>query len=345
MSLAVLGVLEPGLFSTIQDRGRPDWTRFGVPPGGACDQWSVAAANLLAGNDAGAAAVEMTIVGATFRVVAATTIGLAGADLGGVIRETGQRLEPGRSHALAEGSTVAFPGAVPGAAPDAAAGTLGCRGYLAISGGFDAPLVLGSASTLVSAGFGGLDGRPLREGDLLRGRSVASVAPVASDVGRAWPIDDGDPFAKPNAERPLRVVRGPSPAGIEALVTNAWRVGSGSDRVGLRLVGDQLPTAGRGELLSHGVVFGAIQVPSGGSPIVLLADHQTTGGYPIVAVVISADHARLGQLRPGASVAFAEVSLDDARRALIEQRAALSRAAAILREDAGWDALWRSAGG
>jgi allophanate hydrolase subunit 2 len=156
---------------------------------------------------------------------------------------------------------------------------------------------------------------------------------------------DGDPFAEPNAERPLRVVRGPSPAGFEALVANAWRVDSGSDRVGLRLDGDKLPTADHAELLSHGVVFGAIQVPPGGSPIVLLADHQTTGGYPIVAVVISADHARLGQLRPGASIGFAEVSLDEGRSALVRQRAALSRAAAILREDAGWDALWRSAGG
>jgi len=284
----------------------------------------------------------LTIVGATFRAGATTTIGLAGADLGGVVRETGQRLEAGRSHALAEGSTVAFPGSVPGAAPDAAAGWHGCRAYLAITGGFDVPLALGSASTLVSAGFGGLDGRPLREGDLLRGRSVAS-GPGAG--GPAGAIVDGDPFAGPGSDRLLRVVRGPSPAGIEALVAKAWRVGSGSDRVGLRLEGDQLPTATRGELLSHGVVFGAIQVPRGGSPIVLLADHQTTGGYPIVAVVVSADHARLGQLRPGASIGFVEVSLDEARRAVIEQRAALSRAAAILREDAGWDALWRSAGG
>lgn len=340
-----LAVLEPGLFSTIQDRGRPDWTRIGVPPGGACDPWSLAAANLLAGNDPEAAAVEMTIVGATFRVDAATTIGLAGADLGGVVRETGQRLEPGRSHALAEGSTIAFPGTVPGASPDATPGGLGCRAYVAISGGFDVQLVLGSASTLVSAGFGGLDGRPLREGDLLRARSVAAAASAASEVGRVWPVVDGDPFAEPNAERPLRVVRGPSPAGFEALVANAWRVGSGSDRVGLRLDGDQLSSVERAELLSHGVVFGAIQVPPGGSPIVLLADHQTTGGYPIVAVVISADHARLGQLRPGASIGFAEVSLDDGRGALVRQRAALSRAAAIVREDAGWDALWRSAGG
>ena len=341
---ASLTVVEPGLFSTIQDRGRPDWTRFGVPPGGACDQWSLAAANLLAGNDAGAAAIEMTVVGSTFRVDAAATIALAGADLGGIVRETGVRLEPWRTNALAAGSTIAFPGVAPAAtAPEPAAtpASTGCRAYLAISGGFDVPRVLGSAATLVSAGFGGLDGRPLREGDLLRGRSVSGAAAP----GRTWPVVDGDPFAEPEAEGPLRVVRGPSPAGLAELISTDWRVASGSDRVGLRLEGGRLDVDERGELLSHGVVFGAVQLPPGGSPIVLLADHQTTGGYPIVAVVISADHPRLGQIRPGASVGFIEVSLDEARRALITQRVALKRAGAILRDDAGWDALWRSAGG
>jgi biotin-dependent carboxylase-like uncharacterized protein len=337
-----LEVIEPGLFSTIQDRGRPGWVRLGVPPGGACDPWSLAVANHLAGNDPEAAAIEMTLIGPTFAVRAATTIGLAGADLGGVVRETGQPLEAGRSHSLDAGSTIDFPGAAAGST-----GTPGCRAYLAVRGGFEIPLTLGSASTLVSAGFGGVDGRPLREGDVLRARGlVGGPAPA-----QAWPSLAGDPLADGEPDRPLRVVPGPGQSGdgagnpgFAALLGDPWRVGSGSDRVGLRLDGRRIAAAEDGDLLSHGVVLGAIQVPPDGSPIVLMADHQTTGGYPIAAVVISADHPRLGQLRPGAGVRFEAVSFENAREALRAQRAALVHGAAILRDDAGWDALWQSAG-
>ena len=164
-----LEVVEPGFLTTVQDAGRPGWAHLGVPVGGACDRWSLAVANLLAGNDAGAAAIEMTLAGPTLAVRDATTIGLAGADLGGVVVETGRRLEPGRSHRLEAGSTVAFPGGT--GDTDA-----GLRAYLALPGGFDVPEVLGSASTLLSARFGGIDGRALRNGDVLRGRRDGEAA-------------------------------------------------------------------------------------------------------------------------------------------------------------------------
>jgi biotin-dependent carboxylase-like uncharacterized protein len=326
-----LEVVEPGLLTTVQDAGRPDFTQLGVPVGGACDPWSLAVANLLAGADAGAAALEMTIVGPALRVREATTIGLAGADLGGVVRDTGRRLEPGRSHSLAAGSMIAFPGG------DAR----GAREYLAVAGGIDVPEVLGSRSTLLSAGFGGAEGRALQVGDMVQ--ASASDSPGRD---RSWPWLDVDPLralASPGPV-PLRIVPGPA-AGAEALVAGEWRVRPDSDRIGLRLEStSDGPSAGAsGELLTHGVVRGAIQLPPGGTPLVLLTDHQTTGGYPVAGVVARADHPLLGQLRPGEIVRFVEVTPDDARRAYLAQARALERGAAACRDD-GWDELWLSAG-
>jgi len=327
----MLEVIEAGVLTSIQDVGRPDWTHLGVPVGGACDPLSLAVANLLAGNDAGAAALEMTLVGATLAVREPMSVGLAGADLGGVVRESGRRLLPGRSHRLEAGTTLAFPG-------DAGAGA-GARAYLALPGGIDVPLVLGSASTALGAGFGGLDGRTLRPGDVLQAAGQRDDAPSSEVV---WPALGDDLLSPP--DRPIRLLAGPAP-GLEALVAAEWKVGSGSDRVGLRLEGPPLEAPASGELLSHGVVSGAIQLPPGGAPIVLLADHQTTGGYPIVAIVITADHPRLGQLRPGASVRFAATTIDEARLALSRQREALARGAASLRTGSVWDELWQAAGG
>jgi biotin-dependent carboxylase-like uncharacterized protein len=333
---AVLEVVEPGFLTTIQDAGRPDWTHLGVPVGGACDSWSLAVANLLVGNEPGAAALEMTIVGPVLAIRTATVIGLAGADLHAVVRETGERLEPGRSHRLAAGTTVAFPGAAD------AADAIGARGYVAIPGGVDVPTVLGSRSTFVAAGLGGIDGRPLAAGDILTG----GPNPAGSGDERTWPRAPGDPFGDRDDEagRGIGVLPGPAP-GIERLVATSWVVGSGSDRTGVRLDGVPIAGAGSGGHVSHGVVRGAVQLPPDGSPIVLLADHQTTGGYPVIAVVMSADHPRLGQLRPGAAVAFRQVTQAEARAALHEQRAAFERAAATLSDAARWDELWRSAGG
>ena len=332
-----LEVVERGLLTTVQDAGRPDWTHLGVPVGGACDPWSLAVANLLAGADAGAAALEMTIAGPTLAVRAATTIGVAGADLGGVVRETGRRLLPGRSHALAAGSTIAFPGGDAGA---------GARAYLALPGGIDVAAVLGSRSTLLTARFSGIDGRPLprrrpRQGRGSRGRRLHARGTRVAVARR----------------RPVRVGRRTAPGRGRARSSASSR--SSGERGGwarqrpdgpsraaddAATQGGDPAAAGAGELLSHGVVHGAIQLPPGGTPLVLLADHQTTGGYPVAAVVARADHPRLGQLRPGAVVRFVAVGPDEARAAYAEQTLALARGAAALRGDDAWDELWRSAG-
>jgi antagonist of KipI len=322
----MIEVLEPGFLTTVQDAGRPDWTHLGVPVGGACDTWSLAVANLLAGNPPGAAALEMTIVGPTIRAVDDIVVAVAGADLGGGLR-------PGRAARLRAGEVVELPGTTSAA---------GARAYLAIAGGIDVPRVLGSSSTALASGFGGFDGRALRAGDVLRGGTGASR--LSADA--AWPRTGDEP--EPGGSAPaLRVVRGPAAAGgrLEALLAGAWTVTDGSDRVGMRLAGPPIVMPYGGSVLSHGVTFGSIQVPPDGAPIVLLADGQTTGGYPVPAVVISADRPRLGQLRPGDEIAFEEIPLAGARDALLRRKAAISRGAAIVRESAGWDELWLAAGG
>ncbi|HSL34782.1 MAG TPA: biotin-dependent carboxyltransferase family protein [Candidatus Limnocylindrales bacterium] len=338
-----LEVLDPGMLTTVQDAGRPEWTHLGVPIGGACDTWSLAVANRLAGNGPEAAALELTIVGPTLAIREAIVVGLAGADLGGIARPGDRRLEPGRSHRLEPGITISFPGWA-AASDGAIGGAVGARGYLAVPGGVDVPEVLGSRSTSLAGAFGGLDGRPLRAGDTIRGLRAGSLAPAE----RHWPALSDDPLAG-DPERPIRVVRGPGAGddakAFEHIVASPWRVAAGSDRVGLRLEGPPLDVPHHGRMASHGVAFGAVQVPPDGTPIVLLADHQTTGGYPVAAVAISADRPRLGQLRPGSSVSFVEVTAADAVAALARQRAALDRGAALLRDADGWDELWRSAGG
>jgi len=332
-----LEVLDGGLAGTIQDGGRPEWTHLGVPPGGAADPWSFAIANLLIGNDQAAAVLEMTVVGATLLARRSMVIGLAGADLGGRV-VGGRRLLPGRTHRIDAGETIAFPGEVI---------ERGARAYLAFPGGIDVPEVLGSRSTCLAAGFGGLDGRTLRAGDVLRAvRDEAvvhdeSTADASGRMERIWPAET--PLEVATGPTILRVLPGPA-EGLDALVAIAWRVGAESNRVGVRLDGDPLPAGTGGEVVSHGVAWGAMQVPPDGRPIVLGPDHQTTGGYPVVGVVASADRPLLGQMRPGADVRLRPVDHDDAVAALQAQRAALSAGVAALREALAWDELARSAG-
>ena len=338
-----LEVIEPGFLTTVQDAGRPDWTHVGVPTGGACDRWSLTVANLLAGNPPGAAALEMTLVGGAFRATTSLRIGLAGADLGGHVRETGRLLGPGQAHLVAAGSTIAFPGV--------ADANVGARAYLAMPGGIDVPVVLGSRSTALAAGFGGLGGRAARSGDVIVATGAADRASGPHNSTQAldrsdpcpesvWPADDADH----DTGAPIRIIGGPW-KGRGDLVGSTWRVAAGSDRVGLRLEGPTIHFDDRADLPSFGVIPGSIQVPPDGAPIVLIADAQTTGGYPVMAVAIAADMRRLGQLRPGAEVRFAETTVAAASDALRRQQADLDRGARLVRESAAWDDAWQGAGG
>ena len=336
-----LDVVEGGLLTTVQDAGRPDWTHLGVPRSGPADGTSFAIANLLAGNEPGAAALELTLVGPTFSVSAPITIALAGADLGARIRG-GPRLRPGRSHRLVTGDIVEIPGD-PTATPSSPA-----RAYLAVTGGIDVPIVLGSRSTCLAGGFGGFEGRPLWAGDRLPVARNRVAGKDGQPPELVWPASLPADSSRAAGEPVLRVLATGRP-GLEALVERSWRIAPAADRVGVRLepddTGDDLPIGAGGETLTHGVVHGTIQVPPDGRPIILGPDHQTTGGYAVVGVVISADLPILGQLRPGARVRLAATDAASARAALDDRRANLVAGAAALREGAGWDALVDAAGG
>jgi biotin-dependent carboxylase-like uncharacterized protein len=322
-------VLEPGLLTTIQDGGRFGFGHLGVPRSGACDPWSLAVANLLVGNEPDHAALELTVAGPTLRALRSCVVGLAGTDLGATVHG-GRGLATGRSHALAAGEVVAFPGT---------ANAVGARAYVALPGGVDVPDVLGSRSTCLAARFGGLDGRPLRAGD----RLASDRDPGDAPDGLVW-IHDHDP--EPIAEAPIRVLPGPDAGLLDRLAAIHWTVATASDRMGLRLEGPAVPMPGEpGDRRPHGVVPGTIQLPPDGLPIVLLADAQPTGGYPVPAVTISADLHRLGQLRPGMRLRLLAVDVRTAEAARREQAAAFRQGRARLAELAGWDDLWRSARG
>ena len=334
----MLEVLAPGLLSTIQDGGRPNAAHLGVPPGGACDSWSFAIANLLMGNPADAPVLEITLAGPELLVRETCTIALTGSDLGATSVGEGRPLTPGIAHTLWAGSTVRFE------RPASADGPDGARACLALAGGIDVPLVLGSASTCLVGGFGGIDGRALQPGDVL----VPARRGDLSAAGRAW--RPANRLGLVNAS-PIRVVPGPhletvGMAALSALVSGDWRVQTESDRMAVRLSGDAIASAsGHSAMISVPMVWGAVQLPEHGQPIVLLADHQTIGGYPVIAVIIRADWPRIGQLAPGANVNFQPLSQEAARKAWLDQQDALGRIAREISEDQSWDGAWLDAGG
>jgi len=276
----MIEVIEPGALTSVQDvDGRPGWRHLGVPVGGAADPWSARLANLLVGNPANAALLEMTLIGPTLRFQAAALVAVTG---GLTATLDGMPMPTTAARSMRAGSVVRVESG-PGA-----------RGYLAVAGGITVEWILGSAATDLRTGFGGHDGRALRAGDRLRcgagGRLLRWVG--ESSAG------------------PIRIVDGPH-AGQP--LAGTWRVSATADRAGVRLDG---PTLVGGEVASMGLPLGAIQVPPDGRPIVMLADRPVTGGYRVPALVIRADIGRVAQLRPGDEVMFASVSLEDARSAL-----------------------------
>ena len=329
---AVFEVFDPGLLTTVQDAGRPGFGAFGVPHAGACDPTALAVANLLIGNRPDAPVLECTIAGPELHVLRDVVIGMAGADLGAVARPSGRRLASTAAHALEAGERLVLPGG------DASAGA-GCRAYLAVSGGFAVPTVLGSASTSLVGGFGGFDGRPLRRGDRLT--AAGAVLDDRRLARHRWPAD----LSLPHAGDPVAILAGPATgdtdgrAALETLLTTTWRVSSASDRRGLRLEGPPIELEVPADGPSHGVPTGTIQLAPSGLPLVLLPDAGPTGGYPVLAVVATAARSIVGQARPGGAVRFRLVDQDQARAAERDRRHALAAGAARLGLTDPWDDL------
>jgi antagonist of KipI len=295
MGLGEVRVLEPGLLTTIQDAaGRPGLGRYGIPRGGAMDVGAARLANRLVGGTGAEPVLEMTLHGATLEWTTGAHIGLAGADLGA--DSDGRHQAPGHSYRLGPGAVLSF-GAARG----------GARAYVAVEGGFEAVAVLGSASTDRRSGFGGLDGRPLRAGDVLRFAGTQH-APLRSAVRPAVDGDERLAFI-PTAGS----LRWASPATVRAFCGTDWRVAPDSDRNGIRLTGGEPLPAETGSIRSVSLPVGAVQLPPSGEPIVRMVDGPVTGGYPVLGVIPSFDHGRLAQAAPGATLRFRQISVAAAR--------------------------------
>lgn len=293
----------PGLFSSLQDFGRFGYQHFGISASGAMDAVAMQAANALVGNAPGEAVIEMTMLGLAATVTAGRCrLALAGADM--PITINGRPAEAWQAHELNDGDRFEIGGA-----------KTGMRAYLAIAGGLDVAPTLGSLSTHSRSGIGGLDGRALRAGD----RLALKGAP-------AGPLLALPPEHRPLASGAIRVVLGPqhdyfTPAGVATFLACEYRVTDKTDRMGTQLDGPTIEHADGFNIVSDGIMNGSIQVPGNGRPLVLLADRQTTGGYPKIATVISPDLFRLGQRRPGDLIRFRQVTAEEAEAAAHAHRA------------------------
>jgi KipI family sensor histidine kinase inhibitor len=292
-------VLRAGMLTTVQDLGRLGHRAEGVPLSGAADAVALRVANWLVGNAGDAAALEFTLVGPELEFTTDAVIALGGATFDGV-----PEWQPVQ---VTAGTCLKF-----------GAARTGCRGYLAIAGGFKTDSVLGSRSTYLRAGFGGWEGRALRDGDqLFRHEHEARV-------GGGWHVDERIlPRYSPTPT--VRVVRGAQADDFrDGLLAGEFAVTARSDRMGLRLSGPPLLRSATPELLSSAVAPGTIQVPADGQPILLLADAQTIGGYPQAAHVITVDLPLVAQLKPGDRVRFREISLEEAQKLLLAREHALA---------------------
>ncbi|WP_034943551.1 5-oxoprolinase subunit PxpC [Erwinia oleae] len=303
----MLKILRAGMSTTLQDRGRTGWRQFGVGPGGVLDQPAMETANMLVGNARNSAVLEITLGQFSAEFGRDGWIALTGAgchaDVDGDPVWTGWRTPVRRGQRL----TLKMP-------------TRGMRSYLALDGGFAIEPVLGSCSTDAKAGFGGFKGRKIEDGDSL---------PLAAPAHH---------FTEPAGVRQLlfgnrvRALAGPeyhefSEASREAFWRTSWKLNPQSNRMGYRLQGRPLERVQDREMLSHGLLPGVVQVPPNGQPIVLMADAQTTGGYPRIACVIEADLYHLAQIRLGEPIHFVHCTLDEALKAKRERERALEQMA------------------
>jgi len=321
-----LQVLAPGFHTTVQDLGRTGYQDIGVPVSGALDRVSLQIANALAGNPPGTPGLEIVLSGPTLEVIAdAVRFALFGAGAGLKIgRENPRIIASGQSVTLRRGEVL-----------QVVACQLASCCYLAVEGGIAVPLVLGSASTYVRAGFGGLHGRALQSGDVVPLR--ISSAPERAELRLPHPPDL-------SRDQSIRVILGPqleyfTEEAVAALLGAEFCVSQNADRMGMRLDGPPLRHCRGWDIVSDAIPTGAIQVPGSGQPIVLLADHQTTGGYPKVATVISADLPALGRRRPGDTLRFAAVTVEEAEELCREHDRRLVRLLADLQPVEGSGAV------
>lgn len=323
----MIRVRRAGLLTTVQDLGRRGMQQHGVSRGGAMDTVAHRIANLLVGNAETAAALECTLLGPALEFVEESVVALGGGDLGAAL--DGRAVPLWSPFIAPAGSVLSFSGP-----------RTGCRACVAVAGGIDVPPVLGSRATDLIAAIGGHEGRAIAAGDELPTGAPGRAAGRMRDLLLAAPGDAprvGRSLIPHYSAAPVvRVVRGPehdrfSAASRELLLAGEFEVTPQSNRMGLRLTGPSLSLSGLYDLYSSPVTMGTVQVPPSGEPIVLMADHQTIGGYPRIASVITVDLPLLAQAPPRARVRFREVSLADAQTLYLRQERDLRLFAAGLR--------------
>jgi antagonist of KipI len=304
--MSLIEVRSPGLQTTVQDLGREGFGPMGVSPSGAADPIALRIGNRLVGNAEGAAALEMTLVGGTFLFPERSVVALTGSDFGATLDDVAvdmwTSVEVRSGQTLRTGPT-----------------RTGARCYLCVRGGIDVKLFLGSASTHLLSGLGGYDGRALRKGDVLRIGTAGGAFRTFRKRGVS-----GFALKQLLPRRILRVTAGPQSDWFpeeahKNFYSATYRLAEESNRMGLRLQGPPITSSSSGEMISEGVSLGAVQITAGGLPIILFVEQQTTGGYPKIANVISADFSSLGQLRPRDEIQFEKVEMETARALLAAQ--------------------------
>lgn len=302
-SMGKIKIINPGLLSSIQDSGRYGYQQYGMPVAGAMDTDALQLANWCVGNQPNEACIESTILGAAIEFQLDTRIALCGAKVRAKIN--GEFVDMNRSLQIKAGDQLEM-GQVQS----------GCRTYLAIAGGFNIPELMNSKSTYLRGKFGGFKGKALSAGDEIEINQTKQVFKrvLAQDL-----IPDYSSHTQIRVTAGAEVKRF-TQEGIKSFLCSTYTVSPQSDRMGYRLSGEKIEHADGADIISSGITTGAIQVPGHGEPIIMMADHQTVGGYTKIAQVIAADLPLLGQMKPGDCIHFREISLDKAQDILIEKQ-------------------------
>ncbi len=291
-------IISPGLMTTVQDLGRYGFQQYGLSVSGAMDYVAARLANILSGNDENEGLLEITLVGPEIEFLSPTVIAITGGDFKPAINDI--PISMNKSVAVSSGDILSFKEI-----------KKGCRSYLAFAHGIDIPLVMGSKSTFLKAGIGGYRGRALKAGDIL---NIGDIQESCNYLRR-----QSNNFYNYGSDKiKLRILLGPQDTaftneGIETLLSNEYSVTTNSDRMGYTLEGPVIEHKESADIISDGITMGAIQVPSKGNPIIMMADRQTTGGYTKIANVISVDLPKLAQAKPGDKILFEKVNLKEAQ--------------------------------
>lgn len=296
-------VLQPGMLTLVQDLGRYGYQEFGVPVAGSMDSLSTMVANILVGNPRNFAVLEMMLIGPTIKFDSDVSIAITGGNLSPEIN--GNAIPMWMTLQVKQGDILSFKGL-----------KSGIRSYLAIDGGIDTPIIMNSRSTYTKASLGGFEGRALKKGDI--------VAIGVNDIKCTGKVFHEDLIPNYPNRITCRVILGPqenrfTSVGIQTFLSNEYVVTNECDRMGYRLEGDVIEHTSGGDIISDGITFGAIQVPSHGMPIIMMADRQTTGGYTKIAGVIAVDLPKLAQAKPGDTIRFKTISIEDAHKLLRDQ--------------------------